>query len=125
MAAAGVEVEGVELSRAMVDQLRHKPGGESIKVTIGDMATTRVEGGFSLVYLVFNTISNLTSSHHIVFRDGTAEYREIPFRYVWPSKLDLTAQLAGMQLYARWEDWIGSPFTGESTQHVSVWQKDR
>lgn len=186
LAAAGVRVDGIELSRAMVEQLRSKPGGESIKITIGDMASTRVGGTYTLVYLVFNTISNLTtqqeqvacfrnaaahlppggyfvievgvpslrllppgqsavpflitaerlgfdtfdtatqqmSSHHIVLRNGTAQYREIPFRYAWPSELDLMAQLAGMHLYERWSDWSGSPFTGESTQHVSVWQKD-
>ena len=61
LAARGVPVTGIELSEAMVAQLRAKPGGEAIPVTIGDMATTRVEGRFGLVYLVFNTIVNLTS----------------------------------------------------------------
>ncbi|MFF4502886.1 class I SAM-dependent DNA methyltransferase [Streptomyces sp. NPDC001401] len=57
----GVEVYGIDLSRAMVERLRAKPGGDAIGVTIGDFATTRVEGGFSLAYLVFNTIMNLTT----------------------------------------------------------------
>jgi SAM-dependent methyltransferase len=61
LAAAGVEVHGVELSQAMVDQLRAKDGGAEIPVAIGDMATTRVPGRFGLVYLVFNTIGNLTT----------------------------------------------------------------
>ncbi len=61
LAARGIEVHGIELSRAMVARLRAKPGGDVIPVTIGDMATTRVEGTFSMVYLVFNTIGNLTS----------------------------------------------------------------
>jgi SAM-dependent methyltransferase len=55
----GVDVVGVELSRPMVDQMMAKPGSEGIPVTIGDMTTTRVEGEFDLVYLVYNTISNL------------------------------------------------------------------
>ncbi len=55
----GVEVHGIELSRAMVDRLRAKPGGADLPVTIGDMATTRVAGEFGLVYLVYNTIQNL------------------------------------------------------------------
>lgn len=59
LAARGVEVHGIELSPGMVDQLRAKPGGDAIPVAIGDMATTRVEGEFSLVYLVFSTIGNL------------------------------------------------------------------
>ena len=61
LAARGVEVHGIELSKAMVDQLRAKPGGEGIGVTIGDFSTARVDGTFRLAYLVFNTIMNLTS----------------------------------------------------------------
>jgi hypothetical protein len=56
-----VPVHGIELSRAMAARLRAKPGGEAIAVTIGDMATTRVEGTFTVAYLVFNTINNLTT----------------------------------------------------------------
>lgn len=61
LAARGVRVHGIDLSEAMVAQLRAKPGGDEIGVTVGDFATTRVEGSFSLAYLVFNTIGNLTS----------------------------------------------------------------
>jgi SAM-dependent methyltransferase len=61
LARRGVSVHGIELSRAMVARLRSKPGGDAIPVTIGDMATTRVDGTFTLAYLVFNTINNLTT----------------------------------------------------------------
>jgi SAM-dependent methyltransferase len=57
----GVRVRGIDLSPAMVARLRAKPGGEGIDVTIGDFATTRVDGAFTLAYLVFNTIGNLTT----------------------------------------------------------------
>ena len=57
----GVQVHGIDLSEAMVAQLEAKPGAERIGVTIGDFATARVEGTFSLAYLVFNTINNLTT----------------------------------------------------------------
>ena len=57
----GVRVQGIDLSEAMVAKLREKPGANKIEVTIGDFATTRVDGTFSLAYLVFNTISNLTT----------------------------------------------------------------
>ena len=60
LAERGVPVHGIDMSRAMVARLRAKLGGERIGVTIGDFATTTVEGTFSLAYLVFNTISNLT-----------------------------------------------------------------
>jgi SAM-dependent methyltransferase len=185
LAARGVEVHGIDLSRAMVARLRAKPGGDAITVAVGDIATTRVDGTFSLVYLVFNTIMNLTtqdaqvacfrsaaahlepggcfvvevgvpelrrlppgqsavpfqvsstrwafdlydtatqamSSNYITLTDGRGEYRSIPFRYVWPSELDLMARLAGMRLRDRWEDWTRTPFTGDSRKHVSVWEK--
>ena len=61
LAARGVPVHGIELSTAMASRLHAKPGGEDIDVTIGDFATTTVEGSFSLAYLVYNTIMNLTT----------------------------------------------------------------
>ena len=185
LARRGVEVHGIELSRALVARLRAKPGGEAIPVAIGDMATTTMDGTFSLVYLVFNTIMNLTSQeaqvacfrsaaahlepggcfviecrvpelrrlppgqdvlpwprcderwvssaydpatqamrgHYVEFTGGRGEYSTMPFRYVWPSELDLMARLAGMRLRERWADWRRAPFTADSTSHVSVWQK--
>jgi SAM-dependent methyltransferase len=62
----GVRVRGIDLSEAMVARLRAKPGGENIEVAIGDFAATRVEGTFSLAYLVFNTIMNLTTQEEQV-----------------------------------------------------------
>src|SRR5688500_409652 len=61
LAQRGVPVHGIDLSRAMVARLRAKPGADDIGVTIGDFATTTVDGSFSLAYLVFNTIMNLTT----------------------------------------------------------------
>lgn len=187
LARRGVEVHGIDLSRAMVARLRAKPGGAAISVTIGDFAATRAPGEFSLLYLVFNTICNLTtqdaqvacfinaaehlkpggrfvievgvpalrllppgqravpfavdddhwaydlydcatqamSSNYLDEDSGRARLRSIPFRYVWPSELDLMARIAGLVLAERWEDWYGRPFAHESTRHVSVWQKPR
>ena len=185
LAGRGVRVHGIDLSTAMVARLRAKPGAEQIGVTIGDFATTTVEGTFSLAYIIANTIMNLTtqdeqvtcfrtvashlepggcfvievlvpalrrlppgetfqpfdvSSHHLGFdeydvarqglishhywiEDGNVEIFSPPFRYVWPSELDLMAQLAGMTLRERWSGWMREPFTSESTSHVSVWEK--
>lgn len=61
LAARGLSVHGIEASEEMVAQLRQKPGGSAIPVKIGDMAEVRVEGTFDLIYLVFNTIGNLTT----------------------------------------------------------------
>lgn len=185
LARRGIQVHGIELSRAMAARLKEKPGGEGIDVVIGDFATTRKEGSYKLAYLVFNTIGNLTTqsaqvacfrnvaahlepdgvfvievgvpdlrrlppgethhvfhtgedrwgideydvanqgliSHHFRISDGALQRMSVPFRYVWPAELDLMAQLAGMQLTERWEDWNRAPFNSESRKHVSVWQK--
>ncbi|SHM92835.1 Methyltransferase domain-containing protein [Actinacidiphila paucisporea] len=61
MARRGVSVHGIELSPAMVARLRAKPGGDAIGVTVGDFATARVADSFSLVFLLYNTIMNLTT----------------------------------------------------------------
>ncbi len=184
LAQRGVPVHGIELSRAMVEQLRKKPGGADIEVTIGDFVSTTLGRSFSLVYLVFNTIMNVTTqaaqvacfrnvashlvpggrfvvetgvpdlqrlppgetfrtfhvsegrwgfdeydvadqrltSHHLELVEGVLERASIPFRYVWPSELDLMAELTGMKLRHRWSDWDGAPFTSESRKHVSVWE---
>jgi SAM-dependent methyltransferase len=59
LAERGVPVTGIELSRPMVDQLRTKADETTIPVVVGDMATAEAPGTYSVVYLVFNTISNL------------------------------------------------------------------
>jgi len=60
LAERGIPVQGIELSPHMAERLRAKPGAEAVPVTIGDMTTTRVPGSFSLVYLLANTIMNVT-----------------------------------------------------------------
>jgi hypothetical protein len=65
----------------------------------------------------------MVSHHYRRAGDGRFDSLSVPFRYVWPSELDLMARLAGMSLRERWSDWARSPFTAESTGHVSVWQK--
>jgi SAM-dependent methyltransferase len=61
LSARGVPVQGIELSPDMVQQLRAKPGADAVPVSIGDMTSTRVAGHFQLVYLVANTIMNVTT----------------------------------------------------------------
>ena len=184
----GVPVAGIELSEPMAAQLRAKVDEERLPVAIGDMATTVVPGAgtFTLVYLVYNTISNLLTqdeqvecfvnaarhlapggrfvielyvpplrrlpptqsavpfdvaddhvgfdtfdlvtqscvSHHFSrAEDGSWRRGEGHFRFVWPAELDLMARIAGLRFEARYADWDRSPFTDESTKHVSVWQK--
>jgi SAM-dependent methyltransferase len=83
LAARGVPVHGIELSAAMVEELRRKPGADAIGVTIGDFSTTRVDGSFSLAYLVFNTIMNLTTQEaQIACFENVAAHLEAGGRFV-------------------------------------------
>ena len=63
LAERGVRVDGIDISPAMVDRLRAKPGGDDISVTIGDFADVPVEGTYRLVFVVFNTLFNLLTQH--------------------------------------------------------------
>jgi Methyltransferase domain len=77
LSARGVRVHGIDLSEAMVARLRAKPGGPEIPVTIGDFASTRVEGTFSLAYVVFNTIMNLrTQDAQVACFENAASHLE-------------------------------------------------
>jgi SAM-dependent methyltransferase len=184
--ARGLHVDGIELSPDMIAGLRKKSGGTTIDVRQGDMTTTDMGRTYSLVFLVFNTIMNLTTqvaqvqcfrnaskhlgkggkfvvevmvpalrlyppgaiavpsdvssghlgfdtyetaaqkltSHHVtIAADGTSQHNSIPFRYVWPSELDLMAELADMKLYSRHADWNKTAFDNDSKSHVSIWEK--
>ena len=183
---AGIPVSGIDLSPAMVARLRAKVTEDDLPVTVGDMATVTVPGEFSLVFLPWNSISNLrtqaeqvacfrnaarhlsagghfvvelfvpplrrlvpgqvavpfdvseehtgfdtfdvveqscTSHHYTRTPDGSIRYGVGHFRYIWPAECDLMAQLAGLELVARYGDWDRSPFTADSEKHVSVWRK--
>lgn len=182
----GLRVDGIEFSPDMIAELRKKPGGSTIEVRQGDMTTTDLGRTYALVFLVFNTIMNLTTqavqvqcfrnaskhlnkggkfvvevmvpalrlyppgaiavpsdvssghlgfdtyetasqkltSHHVtIAADGTSHSNSIPFRYVWPSELDLMAEMSGMKLHSRHADWNKTPFDDNSKAHVSVWEK--
>jgi SAM-dependent methyltransferase len=185
LAERGVPVTGIELSLPMIERLRTKADEAAIPVIAGDMASARAPGAYTLVYLVYNAISNLLTqaeqvacfrnaarhltpggrfvvelwvprlpalppapqavvwssepgyigldtydvlhqhviSHH--FRFGTGRQARLfrsPHRYIWPSELDLMAELAGFEFEARHADWAGAEFTAESPSHVSVYR---
>jgi SAM-dependent methyltransferase len=77
LSARGVRVVGIDNSPEMVARLRAKPGAESIEVTMGDYSSTRVDGEFAVVYVVFNTICNLVTQDAQVaaFENAAAHLR--------------------------------------------------
>ena len=83
LAARGVPVTGVELSRPMVDQLRTKVDETTIPVVVGDMASAEAPGDYTLVYLVFNTISNLlTQAEQVSCFRNAARHLAVGGRFV-------------------------------------------
>lgn len=78
LAASGIEISGIEGSPDMVEKLREKPGGKNIPVVIGDIADVEIEGPFDHVFLVFNTLFNLTSQEAQVrcFKNVARRLRE-------------------------------------------------
>ena len=186
LSARGISVHGIELSPHMLEQFRAKSDADTVAVTIGDMTTAHVPGTFKLVYLVANSIMNVTSqedqlrvlanaaahleaggcfvvqvivpqlrsvppgetrrvfaldpdhigietfddlvgqiasSHHWMEVEGRLVRHSAPYRYVWPSELDLMAKLAGLHLRDRWSGWDRAPFTSESLSQVAVFEK--
>jgi hypothetical protein len=71
----------------------------------------------------YDTAAQRLVSHHYWVIDGQLETFSSPFRYVWPSELDLMAQMAGLSLRERWSNFGRGPLTSDSTAHVSVWEK--
>lgn len=181
----GIEVAGIDRSTAMLSHLRAKPQSTRLHIVEGDMSTDVVDGDFSLVYLVYNGITNLLtqpaqvdcfrnaarhlipggrfviecyvpdlrllpigavavpfavedeyvgfdtydlltqrqSSHHFTVTEGKSRVFHSQHRYLWPSEMDLMAQLAGLTPTERWSDWSRAPFTADSRAHISIWQK--
>ena len=117
-AAAHLEPGGCFVIEVIVPGLQRLPPGE----TIQPFTVTPTHLGFD-EYV--DLVAQKSSSHHYWVIDGRLETFSAPFRYVWPSELDLMARLAGMKLRERWSDWNREPFTSESRSHVSVWEKPR
>ena len=114
--AAHLEPGGCFLIEVLVPELQRLPPGETHRVFSAEERHWGIDE-FDVAR------QGLISHHFIKVDDGHLERRSVPFRYVWPSELDLMAQLAGMRLRDRWSGWSREPFTSESRQHVSVWEK--
>ena len=69
-----------------------------------------------------NAATQRVISQKVVLTDGSVKLYPVQIRYVWPSELDLMAQLAGLRLRERWANWKREPFSSDSKQHISVYQ---
>ena len=113
--SAHLEPGGRFVIEVFVPGLRRLSPGQIYQV----FDVTRNHVGFD----EFDVASQGLISHHFWIEDGKVDVFSPPFRYVWPSELDLMARIAGMRLRERWGGWSREPFTGDSAKHVSVWEK--
>lgn len=113
--AAQLEPGGCFVIEVEVPALQRLPPGETIRA----FTMTPAHLGFD----EYDVAAQGLVSHHYWVIDGKLEIFSSPFRYVWPSELDLMARLAGMTLRERWSGWEHQPFTSHSTMHISVWEK--
>jgi SAM-dependent methyltransferase len=117
-AAAHLEPDGCFVLEVLVPQLRRVPPGERGWVFTLDPDHVGIE-------TFDDTAGQIAWSHHWVAVDGRLVRHSAPYRYVWPSELDLMARLAGFRLYERWAGWDRAPFTSDSTSQVVAFSKRR
>lgn len=122
LAERGIPVTGIELSRPMVERLREKVPADRIPVVHGDMATARVEGEFSLVYLVFNTIANLLTQQEQVacFQNAAAHLRPGGCFVIELWVPDLRSLSAGVpvQVFSAEDGYLGLDVVDTATQRI-------
>ena len=113
--AAQLEPGGCFVIENYIPQLQRLPPGETTRV----FAATPEHLGFEQ----YDIAAQIAVSRHYWVIDGQLETFSSPHRYLWPSELDLMAKIAGMNLRGRWGGWHREPFTGDSSTHISVWEK--
>ena len=99
-------------------QLRRVPPGETARVFTLDPEHVGIE--------TFDDVAGqIAWSHHWIEADGRLVRHSAPYRYVWPSELDLMARIAGFRLRDRWAGWDRAPFTSDSPSQVAIFEKTR
>jgi len=114
-AAAHLDPGGCFVIEVCVPELQRLPPGDTFRVFHADERHWGIDE--------YDVADQGLISHHLEVVDGRVERFSVPFRYVWPSELDLMADLAGMKLRERWGGWKHEPFTSDSRKHVSVWER--
>ena len=114
---AHLEPGGCFVIEVGLPELRRLPPGETFHVFHGSETRWGIDE--------YDVANQGLISHHFEIVGESLERNSVPFRYTWPSELDLMAELSGMRLRERWSGWNKEPFTSESRKHVSVWEKPR
>ena len=115
--AAHLETGGCFVIEAFVPDVTRFQGGQvnwATKVTTDEVQLDVGQHDASTQRVV---------SQKVVITDGSVRLYPVQIRYCWPSELDLMAQLAELRLRERWSNWKREPFTSESGQHISIYER--
>jgi SAM-dependent methyltransferase len=115
-AASHLERGGCFVIEVAVPQLRRVPEGEVGRVFAFEPDHVGIDTFDDLV-------GQIASSHHWISVGGRLFHDAAPYRYVWPSELDLMARIAGLRLRDRWAGWNRAPFSSDSVTQVAVFEK--
>jgi SAM-dependent methyltransferase len=116
-AAAHLRPGGFFVVELIVPQLRRVPRGETGWVFTLDPDHVGIE-------TFDDPVGQVAWSHHWIHTGGRLVRHSAPYRYVWPSELDLMGKIAGLRLRDRWADWDRAPFTADSGKQVAVFEKE-
>ena len=99
-------------------------GFEAARERLGALSEQRVDMARLRSSLIDDLVGQIAWSHHWMEVQGRLVRHAAPYRFVWPSELDLMARLAGLRLRSRWADWERSPFTSDSSRQVAAFEKE-
>ncbi|MCO8272938.1 class I SAM-dependent methyltransferase [Actinoplanes sp. TRM 88003] len=115
-AAAHLRPGGRFLVEVMMPELRKLPAGQ----TVVPFTVTPARWGFDS----YDVATQAMASNYVTLHeDGRGEFWSVPFRYLWPSEMDLMARIAGLEAEFRWDSWARTPFTSESSKIIATWVK--
>ena len=109
---------GVFVIEAFVPDPTRFVGGQHVGRTAMDADAVALDLG------IHDAAKQTVSSQHLLVGESGTRLYPVFLRYAWPSELDLMGRLAGLRLRDRWSGWDGAPFTSESGNHVSVYQRE-
>lgn len=109
--------DGVFLLELFVPDVARFKAGQNLK------AIKVTSEGIILDVSLHDPVNQRITAQHVMIRESGVKLYPVQLRYVWPSELDLMAQLAGLWLHQRWGNWQRSPFTSNSGAHISIYKK--
>jgi uncharacterized protein YkvS len=114
-----LEQGGVFVIEAFVPDMTRFTAGQTTRVTKLDDNELRIDA------TQIEMDKQLISSQHVIFTDHGTRFYPVKIRYVWPSEMDLMAQLSHLQLRERWSNWEKVNYNAQSKMHISIYEHEK